>query len=604
MNPRLNLAIVGSGPSAIYLLKHILDELPFLKRSLASISIFEKSQLTGVGMPYSPLTTDRFNLSNIASEELPELPTSMVDWLRNLDPEDLRAMGLEGEEISAEKIYPRLVLGQYLHAQYRVLLASLQEKGIKVSEHPGCEVTDIEDLPNDSAVRVVTAEGGIHVFAKVVIATGHCWKNDDRPGRGYYASPWPIAKLLPAEGEYHDFPIGTLGASLSAFDVISSLAHRHGRFTRESGILQFEPSPEAPNFKIVMHAFHGWLPHLQWDQEEPMRAIYRHVDREALLGLRDERGFLRLEAFFDAVCRPALVKAFRKDSMADMVAELARPEFKLADFVETMSDKHDYNNAFEGMRREMIEARRSVLGHKPIHWKEVIDDLMYTLNFHADLMPAEDHLAFRKTVMPFLMNVIAAMPLESGAILMALYDAGRVKIISGKAMVDDAEEVGGERTTKVTIQDEDGGETTAEYRIFVECGGQKLLKLPDYPFRSLVETGAASKGRVRFADPGVVHALGDEVKEHVFEIEDEIFYQLGGVNIDAACRLIGADGKSNPRLADVAFTHTSGIRPYSYGLQCCSDTVAIFVQAWVQELRTSGDVEEKSEELSKIYEKI
>ena len=142
-----------------------------------------------------------------------------------------------------------------------------------------------------------------------------------------------------------------------------------------------------------------------------MRLIYRHVDREKLLKLRDEEGFLRLETYFDAVCRPALAEAFRKDSMGEMVGKLANSQFKMADFVETMSDKHDYDNAFEGMRREMIEARRSVLEHKPIHWKEVIDDLMYTLNFHADLMPAEDHVTFRKTVMPFLMNVIAAMPL-------------------------------------------------------------------------------------------------------------------------------------------------------------------------------------------------
>ena len=50
--------------------------------------------------------------------------------------------------------------------------------------------------------------------------------------------------------------------------------------------------------------------------------------------------------------------------------------------------------------------------------------LFYTLNYHAELLPAEDHLALRSTVMPFLMNVIAALPLRSARMLLALDKAG------------------------------------------------------------------------------------------------------------------------------------------------------------------------------------
>jgi hypothetical protein len=165
-------------------------------------------------------------------------------------------------------------------------------------------------------------------------------------------------------------------------------------------------------------------------------------------------------------------------------------------------------------------------------------------------------------------------------------------------------ETGKECTTMITIEDDDGSQTTASYRIFVDCGGQKPLELPDYPFPSLVRAGIASKGRVRFADPAATSSFEEEVKEHVFAEEGESFYHVGGVAIDAACRLISADGISSPRIADVAFPHTSGLRPYSYGLQCCSDTVAIFVQAWVQELRSNGEIEEDSVELSELYKKI
>ncbi|MCW1922913.1 FAD/NAD(P)-binding protein [Luteolibacter arcticus] len=602
MSSQVNLAIIGSGPSAIYLLKHILDEGGLLKECLSGISIFEKSQLTGMGMPYSPLTTDRFNLANISSEELPELPVSLVDWLHTLDPADLQALGMEDEEISADKIYPRLVLGQYLHSQYQILLSRLGELGIKVREYPGCEVRDLQDDPPGGKVTLVTAHGESHDFEKVIIATGHHWTEQDRPETGYYASPWPITKLIPEEGCHYNFAIGTLGASLSAFDVISSLAHRQGRFIREAGKLRFEPAPETEEFKIVMHAMHGWLPHLQFDQEEPLRDIYRHVSREELLGLINEAGFLRLEEYFDKVCRPALIKAFTKDGMTEMVRKLEDREFALADFVETMNDKHDYSNAFEGMRHEMVEARKSVLGHKPIHWKEVIDDLMYTLNFHAGLMPAEDHLVLRSLVMPFLMSVIAAMPLESGEILLALYDAGKVGIVSGKASV--AEEADEEGATTLSIEDEEGRETRVSYRIFVECGGQKPLDLSDYPFPNLVDRGVARKARASFADPSSGPEQAEDKKEHLFHEDGEALYHLGGVDVDGSYRLVGSEGQGNPRLCDVAFPHISGVRPYSYGLQCCSDTAAIMIQAWVQELGGEGSPSDDPQEVTRIYEEI
>ncbi|RYD26070.1 MAG: hypothetical protein EOP86_26495, partial [Verrucomicrobiaceae bacterium] len=64
MNRREHLAIVGSGPSAIYLLKHLLDEMDLLREHLGKIHIFEKNGFAGMGMPYNPRTTDRYNMAN------------------------------------------------------------------------------------------------------------------------------------------------------------------------------------------------------------------------------------------------------------------------------------------------------------------------------------------------------------------------------------------------------------------------------------------------------------------------------------------------------------------------------------------------------------
>ncbi|MDI1312030.1 FAD/NAD(P)-binding protein [Prosthecobacter sp.] len=602
MNHHEHLAIIGSGASSIYLLKHLLDQAPLLRWQVCKISIFEKSSITGMGMPYSPKTTDVFNMSNISSEELPELPVTFGDWLRSQEPAVLKNLHLEGVTISDSEVYSRLALGRYLHAQYLTLIASLAECGIEILEHPGCEIIDVQDQPCGECVVLTTSQGAEHAFNRVIIATGHCWA-DDKPESGFYASPWPISKLLPREGEHHNHAIGTLGASLSAFDVITSLAHRHGDFVlHEKGKMTFRPHPGTENFQIIMHSGHGLLPHLQFDQEEPFREIYRHVDREGILSLINDQRFLRIHTFFEQVCRPALRKAFEKDSMPELVSLMDDSQFGLVEFVEKMTDKHDYSNAFDGMEQEMVEARNSVLNHKPVHWKEVIDDLMYTLNFHAELMPAEDHLLLHSKVMPFLMNVIAAMPLPSGNTILALHDAGKLEMVSGRVCIADNQTEQG--MTKIIIDDE-GVESSMSYRMFIDCSGQKPLELEDYPFPGLVKNGSVRKARAAFCDSkSVADSLPDEKKAHLFKDGDDLFYHIGGIDIDGTYRVIGRDGKPNSRIHDIAFPHTSGIRPYSYGLQACSDTSAILVRAWVEEIKGAAPVENDIVEITEIYEKV
>lgn len=596
MSQRENIAIIGSGASAIYLLKHLSDQPDFIRRHIAGISIFEKNCLTGMGMPYSPLTTDRYNMSNISSEELPELTLPFADWLRAQDHSTLEKLYLADVEISDGEVYNRIALGSYLHSQYESLIHRLKKMGVTICEYPGCEVADVIDHPPSDKTTLVTSEGASHEFDKVMVATGHQWENTDQPDNGYYASPWPIFKLLPAKGRLLNCPIGTLGASLSAFDVVSSLAHRQGRFEEQAGRMVFHPHEGTENFKITMHASGGLLPHLQFDQDEPFREIYRHVNREGLLGLRDDDGFLRLETFFQKVCKPALKTAFEKDAMPDMAARMDREDFKLKDFVETMTDKHDYDNAFEGMRFEMAEAKRSVEEHKPVHWKEVIDDLIYTLNFHAEMMCAEDHLILKSQVMPFLMNVIAAMPLPSGNTLLALYDAGKLDMVPGRVSIPENQDEPG--LTTIVVENE-GKKSRFKYNMFIDCSGQKPLELEEYPFQSLVRNGTVRKARAPFQNADAVDSLPDEKKDLVFHDQGRWVYHIGGIDIDGGYRVIGRDGTANPRIFELAFPHTSGVRPYSYGLQACSHTSAIVVAAWMDRLKPQAD-----SEITEIYEEI
>ncbi|WP_373515744.1 FAD/NAD(P)-binding protein, partial [Persicitalea sp.] len=88
------IAIIGSGATAIYLLKHLMDNTDVLQDHIEEIAVFEKGDILGMGMPYNPNTTDLCNLSNIASEELPELIVPFAKWLKQQDKKSMKALGL------------------------------------------------------------------------------------------------------------------------------------------------------------------------------------------------------------------------------------------------------------------------------------------------------------------------------------------------------------------------------------------------------------------------------------------------------------------------------------------------------------------------------
>jgi len=353
----------------------------------------------------------------------------------------------------------------------------------------------------------------------------------------------------------------------------------------------------AENFRVVMHSSEGWLPHLQWDQVEAFREIYRHVTRDELLSMRGKNGFLRLETFFDRICRPALVKAFTADGITDVAGMLGSKDFGFAAFVEEMSGRHEYLDSFEGMRKEMVKARDSVENHRPIHWKETLDDLMYCLNYHAELMPAEDHIVFRKTVMPFLMNVIAALPLQSAEMLLALHDAGKLSLVAGKVTVEGKGELPG--TTRVTVEGKGGKEET--YRMFVDCSGQKAMEADDYPFRSMAEAGVIRDARAEFLD---TKESKDVEEDKIISENGRKFLRTGGIGIDAAFRVIGKDGEPNPRIYDIGFPHTSGVRPYSYGLQACNATAGIVVESWLLASMAGSAVPSNVSDVSQVYDRV
>ena len=595
-----HLAVIGSGPTALYLFQHIWNHIDVLKDELDRITIFEKQEIVGMGMPYNPKTTDIYNLSNISSEEIPMLQESFGDWLRKQSNESLQKLNINALPIDDTEVYSRIALGHYFHEQFEQLITAIQSTGIQVFKHGECEVLDISQ-EIETELIITDCHNKLHTFSSVVIATGHEWKGEDKTEAGYYASPWPIHKLLPKSNEVYNFTIGTLGASLSAFDVVTSLSHRHGAFVNVDNKLQFIKHDDAPNFKIVLHSSKGWLPHLQYEQKEPIREIYRHFSRNQLLELIDDRGFMRMEDFFDNLCRPSLISAFRKDKLFDVVEKLEDDNFSFKDLVALMSEKHEYVNSFEGMRLELTYAKKCVNRKIPIYWMETLDDLMYSLNYHAELLPAEDHVFLHKEIMAFLMNVIAALPLQSAEILLALYDANTIELKAGLVTFQDNSFENNK--TKITVESEDGSSEEMEYKLFVNCGGQKKMEIEDYPFQSLVEKEIVQNATAKFENssiPETESAAYDP--DTIISNSSGVSLKISGIDIDASYRTINKKGTSNNFLYDISFTHTNGLRPYSYGLQACSATSLILVESWIAEIVQGKDVSKEIQTITELYE--
>ena len=81
-------------------------------------------------MPYDRGTTDKHNLCNISSAEIPLLNQSLVDWLHSLSDEELASQEIKRSEIDEDETYRRTTLGDYFHFQYNSIVTHCAAEGL------------------------------------------------------------------------------------------------------------------------------------------------------------------------------------------------------------------------------------------------------------------------------------------------------------------------------------------------------------------------------------------------------------------------------------------------------------------------------------------
>ncbi|UYQ94991.1 FAD/NAD(P)-binding protein [Chitinophaga horti] len=559
-----NLAIIGGGPGGLFMFKRLLEQ----DEKNWTITIFEKNDCLGAGMPYSKDGACLEHVTNVSGNEIPEIVVGLADWVKTQPAAFLKSYGIDADKFHEYKVVPRLLFGAYLSDQFKRLKQRAVDAGIKVTCHFGTEVTDIIDEPEGRTVTVCTADKS-YTFDSVIIATGHFWPRiHENEVKGYFDSPYPPSKL--------DFtvngPVAIKGASLTAIDAIRTLARNHGHFqSNDDGRLQYTLKTDHPDFNIVMHSRNGLLPAVRFHLEDSTMGRSTVLTRDEVVANQEENGgFLSLDYVFEKTFKAPLRErhpAFYQE-IHDMGIEA---------FVDRMMTMRENIPPFDLFKAEYVEAEKSIRRQQPVHWKEMLAVLSFTMNFPAKYFSAEDMLRLQKTLMPLISLVIAFVPQSSAAEMIALYEAGILQLqsVGDNSHVEPQQEGG----VIYSIWDDAGEERNTSYPYFIDCTGQPHLKFEDFPFKGL-HSGSISPAKVKFADQAKGEAAYKDGDPRVSKDAAGNYYlSVGGIAINDHFQIVDQYNAYNERIYVMAVPFMSGFNPDYSGLDFCEAASAAIATA-------------------------
>ncbi|MES2827119.1 MAG: FAD/NAD(P)-binding protein [Bacteroidota bacterium] len=553
------VAILGGGPSGLFMLKRLVDN----NQPNIIIDVFEKSNAFGAGMPYSKAGASDEHITNVSGNEIPELVTSLIDWIKTVPDETLSRFKIERDKFHEYRVLPRLLFGQYLSDQFGLILKEGIAKGLEINIHRGKTVTDIIDYPNRNVVDIELDGKDKREFDIAVICTGHRWpiKYESKIA-GYYDSPYPPAKLA----RQCNHTVALKGSSLTAIDAIRTLARSNGKFFIADNKLKFELAAGSPDFKLVMHSRNGMLPGVRFHLEDS------HLLKDSVLSTEEVNenrklngGFLSLDYVFEKNFK----EAFKEN----------RPEFyevikdmNMETFVEEVMKRREKKDAFVLFKEEYIEAEVSIDQEESVYWKEMLAVLSFAMNYPAKYFSAEDTQRLQKVLMPLISIVIAFVPQSSVEEMLALHDAGLLEIVSvgEDSEVEPLESGGINYHIPCGIE----GEQTKHYETFVDCVGQPHLNYEDFPFKSLIADKTISPARLKFKDNYVgKQQFEDGNKKVVLDRsahEDGDYYlSVPGIKITDSFNVVDRYNSLNERLYVMAVPYIGGYNPDYSGLDFC-----------------------------------
>lgn len=556
-NKTTNIAIIGGGPAALFMFKKLIE----LDEKDIQITVFEKKQQFGPGMPYSREGANEEHITNVSANEIPHIVTSIKDWAQTVPKDILNLFSIETERFNEYKVLPRLFFGQYLSGQFDMLIAQAKEKGVKTQLMLDCEVTDIMDMPEVSEVRVEINNESFHTFDIVIICTGHSWpKKYEGKVPGYFDSPYPPSKLKHA----FNHTVAVKGASLTAIDAIRTIARHNGKFfENESGMLTFKSSADSPDFKIVMHTRNGFLPAVRFHLEDSQLKSSSLLSEEEISGHRKENGgFLSLDYIFEKDFKDQF-----KEKDPDFYAAIKH--MSMEEFVASMMELREELDPFQLLKAEYIQAEKSIKRQESVYWKEMLAILSFALNYPAKYLSAEDTLRMQKTLLPLISLVIAFIPQTSCRELLALHAAGRLELEAVGS--ESEEEVHDEGGITIKYTTEGGIEKASYFRTYVDCVGQPHLSYGDFPFRSMLKDRTISPATIRFKEDKRGEEAMKLQPDKVKKSQEGYRLTVSGIAINDDFQVTDTFGAYNERIFIMAVPYIGGYNPDYSGLDFCEE---------------------------------
>ncbi len=491
------VAIIGSGPTGIYTLAGLISSSAPL-----SITIFEETPDPGKGTPYHPAVNDRAMLANIASIELPRIEQTLVEWLSSRSDSQLQELGIERSAIGEREFYPRIVLGEFLAAQFWSLVNRGLSLGHSIDVKGSHRILDIK-LGQDAISLKFKKRGGDDAamsFDHVVMATGHDWPENTESSPGYFVSPWPAAAIK----RIGAVKVGVLGTSLSGIDAVVSVATAHGMFLREDdGTLRYEPQPSSTGFDTTMMSRKGLLPEADFYCPIPYEPLLFCTEEAVQLLIEHKRERLLDEVF----------ELFQQELAAadpDYAASTGLALASVEDIAERYFRARQDADPFVWAAQNLAEAKKNKAERRTVGWRYAILRMHEVIALAIPRLNDRDLKRFHKHFKTVFVDDYATVPHESVERLLALHQAGKLRV---RALGDDYEiEQDGDEPGAIVIVDGD----KTRFGAFIDATGQHALSASDLPFPSLRQPGAIKEAKTRKAD---------------FDAKDET-RRTGGIEID------------------------------------------------------------------------
>jgi len=154
-------------------------------------------------MPYGHDGSADEHVTNVSGNEIPELHADMADWVKKVPKDTLDKYHLDPGKFNDYKVLPRLLFGQYLGDQFKVLLQQAKEVGLKTRVYYNTIVLDIVDQPDHQQVQVLTNKGA-DIYDHVIVCTSHLWpKKHEGRVPGWFDSPYPPERRRLVESQMY-----------------------------------------------------------------------------------------------------------------------------------------------------------------------------------------------------------------------------------------------------------------------------------------------------------------------------------------------------------------------------------------------------------------